>query len=161
MQAPTVRENTNKQTNCSCRCWGLCLNRHSLRRRTARSTSTRSPRSPACQRSANAWEISTQRSLARMPSGSSRIPTRSAGVSHSEYHFPAPSSKLCQNWLCHWRHTPSITFQHLPPDSARIVYATEGALFISAQLSTDAVSTLWNVWVLIRLWKQHSIEAHM
>ena len=27
--------------------------------------------------------------------------------------------------------TPSIAFRHLPPDSARIGYATEGALFIS------------------------------
>ena len=31
--------------------------------------------------------------------------------------------------LCH---TQSITFQHLPPNSARFSYATEGALFISA-----------------------------
>ena len=29
---------------------------------------------------------------------------------------------------------------HLPPNSARYSYATEGALFISAQLSSDAVS---------------------
>ena len=29
-------------------------------------------------------------------------------------------------------------------------YATEGALFISAQLSTDAVSALRKVWVLIK-----------
>ena len=27
------------------------------------------------------------------------------------------------------RHTPSIAFQHLPPNSARFSYATEGALF--------------------------------
>ena len=74
-------------------------------------------------------------------------------------------------------HTPSIAFWHLPPDSARTGYATEGALdltlrpslsgtflqtlpelvtplkgysvFISAQLSTDAVSALRKVWVLI------------
>ena len=39
-------------------------------------------------------------------------------------------------------HTPSIAFRHLPPNSARIGYATEGAPFISAQLSTDAVSGL-------------------
>ena len=31
-------------------------------------------------------------------------------------------------------HTPSIAFRHLPPTSARFSYATEGALFISAQL---------------------------
>ena len=30
-------------------------------------------------------------------------------------------------------HTPSTTFWHLPPNSARFSYATEGALFISAQ----------------------------
>ena len=46
-------------------------------------------------------------------------------------------------------HTPSIAFWHLPPDSARFSYATEGALFISAQLSTDAVSALRKVPVLI------------
>ena len=48
-------------------------------------------------------------------------------------------------------HTPSIAFRHLPPNSARFGYATEGALFISAQLSTDVVSTLRKVWVLIWL----------
>ena len=52
-------------------------------------------------------------------------------------------------------HTPSITFWLLPPNSARIGYTTEGALFISVQLSTDAVSTLWKAWVLICLWKQY------
>ena len=46
-------------------------------------------------------------------------------------------------------HTPRIAFWHLPPNSARISYATEGALFISAQLSSDAVSALRKVWVLI------------
>ena len=45
--------------------------------------------------------------------------------------------------------TPSIAFRHPPPISARISYATEGALFISALLSTDAVSALRKVWVLI------------
>ena len=42
-------------------------------------------------------------------------------------------------------HTPSIAFRHHPPNSARFSYATEGALFISAQLSTDAVSALRKV----------------
>ena len=46
-------------------------------------------------------------------------------------------------------HTPSIAFRHLPPNSARFVYATEGALFISAQLSTVSVNALLKVWVLI------------
>ena len=53
----------------------------------------------------------------------------------------------------------SIAFRHLPPNSARFGYATEGALFISAQLSTDAVSALRKIWVLIRLWKQPSAQA--
>ena len=39
-------------------------------------------------------------------------------------------------------HTPSIAFRHLPPNSARTGYTTEGAPFISAQLSSDAVSAL-------------------
>ena len=46
-------------------------------------------------------------------------------------------------------HTPSIAFRHLPPNSARFGYATKGALFISAQLSTDAVSAPRKVRVLI------------
>ena len=58
-----------------------------------------------------------------------------------------------------WTHTPSIAFRHLPPISARFSYATEGALFISVQLSTDAVSALRKVWVLIWLWKQPSAKA--
>ena len=56
---------------------------------------------------------------------------------HSEHRFPAPSSKLCQIYLRHWRGTP----------------------FISAQLFTDAVSALRKVWVLISLWKQPSALA--
>ena len=47
------------------------------------------------------------------------------------------------------RLTPSITFRHLPPNSARFGYATDRALFISAQLSTNMVSTLQKVRVLI------------
>ena len=47
-------------------------------------------------------------------------------------------------------HTPSITFWHLPQNSTGIGYATEGVLFISAKLSTDAVSALIRkVWVLL------------
>ena len=38
-----------------------------------------------------------------------------------------------------------------PPDSARTGYATERALLIYTQLSTDAVSALRKFWVLIRL----------
>ena len=55
----------------------------------------------------------------------------------------------------HWpeslpqHHTPSIAFRHPPPNSARFSYAIEGALFISAQLSSDAVSALRKVRVLI------------
>ena len=56
-------------------------------------------------------------------------------------------------------HTPSIAFRHLPPNSARFGYgATEGALFISAQLSSDAVSALRKVWV-ISLWRQLRLQA--
>ena len=55
-------------------------------------------------------------------------------------------------WASYDSHTPSIAFRHLPPNSARFGYATEEALFISAQLSSDAVSALRKVRVLIRLW---------
>ena len=46
--------------------------------------------------------------------------------------------------------------QHLLPNSARIGYATEGALLISAKLSNDAVIALRKVRVLglIRLWSR-------
>ena len=56
-------------------------------------------------------------------------------------------------------HTPSIAFRHLPPNSARFSYATEGALFVSAQLSSDAVSGLRKVRVLIWLQNQPSTKA--
>ena len=46
-------------------------------------------------------------------------------------------------------HTPSIAFRHLPPNSARFGYATEETLFISVQLSSDAVNALRKVRVLI------------
>ena len=48
-------------------------------------------------------------------------------------------------------HTPSTALRHPPPNSARFSYATEGVLVISAQLSSDAVSALRKVWVLITL----------
>ena len=54
---------------------------------------------------------------------------------------------------------PSTACRHLPPNSARFSYATEGVLFISAQLSTDAVSALPKLRVLVRLWKQPSAQA--
>ena len=55
---------------------------------------------------------------------------------------------------------PSTAFRHLPPNSARIGYPTEGALFISVQLSTIA-SALRKVWVLITLWKQLCPSMHI
>ena len=45
-------------------------------------------------------------------------------------------------------HTLSIAFQYLLLNSARIGHATQVALFISVQLSSDAVSALQEVWVL-------------
>ena len=60
--------------------------------------------------------------------------------------FPGLYAKLRRGTALH---TPSIAFRNLPPNSARFSYATEGALFISAQLSSDAVSALRKVPVLI------------
>ena len=65
---------------------------------------------------------------------------------------PESYSVQSVNWCP--RHTPSTAFRHLPPNSARFSYAIEGALFISAQQSTDAVSALWKVRVLIWLQKR-------
>ena len=49
-------------------------------------------------------------------------------LAHTEHHFP-----------------------ELPPNSARFSYITEGVLFISAQLSSNAVSALQKIRVLIWL----------
>ena len=63
------------------------------------------------------------------------------------------STNVCLMMSCNWcdpgQHIPSIAFRHPSPNSASFSYATEGALFISAQLSTDAVSALRKVRVLI------------
>ena len=55
---------------------------------------------------------------------------------------------------------PGTSAVHLPANSARIGYATEGALFISAQLSTDAVGALRKVWTYT-VWKQHETSTHV
>ena len=51
-------------------------------------------------------------------------------------------------------------FPALLPNCAITGYATKGALLISANLSTDVVSALRKVWIL-RLWKQHSVQAKL
>ena len=54
------------------------------------------------------------------------------------------------HWILLPLHTQNIAFRHLPPNSARIGYGTEGAaLFISVQLSAGVVNALPKVWVLI------------
>ena len=58
-------------------------------------------------------------------------------VAHSRNRFPAPSSKPNKNWLGH----------------------CQGAFFIPAQLSSDAVGALGKMLVVIRLWKQHTVQA--
>ena len=74
----------------------------------------------------------------------------------------------CQSWLPHWRGTLYLNSARvgypveggtLYLNSARVGYSIEGVLFTSTQLSTDAVSALGKVWVLIRLWKLLSIKA--
>ena len=57
--------------------------------------------------------------------------------------------------------TSSIALRHLPPDSARTGYATDGALYIAQRscpptlsAPSERVGT-----VLIRLWKQHSVKV--
>ena len=54
-----------------------------------------------------------------------------------------------KNFKSRGPHTLSIAFRHPPPNSAIFSYATEGVLFMSAQLSSDAVSALRSVPVLI------------
>ena len=50
-------------------------------------------------------------------------------------------------------YTASLAFRHLPPNSAGFGYATEGALFMSALLSTS------NVLGTNEMWKQRCVEA--
>ena len=45
---------------------------------------------------------------------------------------------LCTLHVLACLHTPNTAFRHLRPNSARFSYATEGALFISAQLSAPS-----------------------
>ena len=59
------------------------------------------------------------------------------GRTRSKHCFPAPSSKPCQNGFSHWM-----------------------GYSVSKQLSADAISAVQKVWVLVRLWKRHSIHAH-
>ena len=55
---------------------------------------------------------------------------------------------------------PGTSAVHLPANSGRTGYATEGALFIAAQLSTDAVGALRKVWTYT-VWKQHETSTHV
>ena len=62
------------------------------------------------------------------------------GMCHGSNHNITlmPSIKVTAQGMCHGsNHTPGLTFWHLPPNSARISHATEGALFTSPQLSID------------------------
>ena len=58
---------------------------------------------------------------------------------HFERRFPAPSSNSARTGYAtdgaFFISAQLSAFRHLPPNSARIGYATDGALFISAQLS--------------------------
>ena len=59
-------------------------------------------------------------------------------------------------------HTPSIAFRHPPPNSARFSYATEGVLFISAQLSSVAViSALRKVQITVEATLRQSTHVNM
>ena len=62
---------------------------------------------------------------------------------------PPPQKRKKKETRLGQSHIPGIAFRHLPPNSARFSYAIKGALFISAQLSSDAVSALRKVRVLI------------
>ena len=68
---------------------------------------------------------------------------------HLDFHT-APelwSPPVCFVWPFY---TASLAFRHRLPNSAGFGYAIEGALFMSAQLSTDFVSALRKFWVLMR-----------
>ena len=66
----------------------------------------------------------------------------SGGDAHSVWHHDLADIVVRRGGTVSGVCTLSIAFRHLPPNSARFRYTTEGALFISAQLSSDTVSTL-------------------
>ena len=107
--------------------------------KTAVPTARRTVLAPHQQRSKNAAMAPCLNNAARTAVGGQH-----GGPSEDHNHHPNQGTD-------HLIHTPSTAFRHLPPNSARIGYATEGAVFISAQLSTDAVSALRKVWVLLKL----------
>ena len=107
--------------------------------KTAVPTARRTVLAPHQQRSKNAAMAPCLNNAARTAVGGQH-----GGPSEDHNHHPNQGTD-------HLTHTPSTAFRHLPPNSARIGYATEGAVFISAQLSTDAVSALRKVWVLLKL----------
>ena len=79
----------------------------------------------------------------------SQNPRLRARTSTSSLFKSDSRTHLCQLSFQDSLHTSSIAFRHLPPNSTRFIYAAEGALFISPQLSSDAVSSLRKVRVLI------------
>ena len=92
-------------------------------------------------------QISGSASISELPdrpAQGGRVTIREASIRPGwmTFHLNDPQEQI---------HTPGIAFRHLLPNSARFSYATERALFISAQLSVDAVSALWKVRVLIGL----------
>ena len=106
--------------------------------------------------------------LTHYPADLNLIKLKSSAIGHPLTDGPLDGLQLISHygqgvgshWFRHQRqgaqaesHTPSITF------CTRFSYATEGALFISALLSTDAVSALPKVPVLIYLLKQPSAKA--
>ena len=105
------------------------------------------------------------------------LPDSACSHLHSVHRFPTPSSKPCQH-----SNTNRFkgTFIYFTTDTLYVfrklaVFRTLAvilflllllllschwrALFISAQLSTDAVSALRKVWVLIWLWKRQNVQA--
>ena len=68
---------------------------------------------------------------------------------------------LRSDWFCRLTRTPSTAFWHLPPNSARFSYTTEGAFSISMQLFSDAVSALRKVLVLMWLEATYHQSTHL
>ena len=62
------------------------------------------------------------------------LPSQTLGTSPGRRGTASPEEGL--------RHTPSIAFRHFPPNSARIGYATEGALYLRAAVRRRRVQEL-------------------
>ena len=83
--------------------------------------------------------------LARRKEKEKEVINQDSAIRRTAVELESISRSALTLFIKDYPHTLNTAFRHLPPNSARFSYATEGALLISS----DAVSTLRKVRVLI------------